>query len=326
MIGMSKQQLHGKRLCDVLPSYRSNGIFDDLVKVAHGGGVHEAEWQSDHPAHRPSAGCTARWWRSKAAWWRSCATSPSASWPKQRIRHMAHHDDLTGLPNRSLIRDRLDQAIRHAAPQRPLRGAWPSSTSTASSWSTTALATMPATSCSRWSARAWPAACGATTRWARFGGDEFVIILADQPDDPMALAPVLEKIRQAVNEPVLLEGQEVQVSCSMGVVMYPRDGDDPNTLMMNADAAMYRAKELGKNNFQFYAREMNASVEEKLVLLEGLRNALDDAASSSLLYQPKVDLRTRPHLRRRGADPLAASGARHDLAAALHRRWPRKAA
>jgi len=123
----------------------------------------------------------------------------------------------------------------------------------------------------------------------RFGGDEFVIILADQPDSPLSLTPVLEKIRQSVNEPILLDGQEVQVSCSMGVVMYPRDGDDPNTLMMNADAAMYRAKDLGSNNFQFYTREMNASVEEKLMLLEGLRNALE-VGQFHLLYQPKVDL------------------------------------
>jgi EAL domain-containing protein (putative c-di-GMP-specific phosphodiesterase class I) len=90
---------------------------------------------------------------------------------------------------------------------------------------------------------------------------------------------------------VLLDGQEVQVSCSMGVVMYPRDGGDPNTLMMNADAAMYRSKEMGKNTFQFYTREMNASVEQKLVLLEGLRGALDEG-QFHLLYQPKVDLRT----------------------------------
>jgi EAL domain-containing protein (putative c-di-GMP-specific phosphodiesterase class I) len=98
--------------------------------------------------------------------------------------------------------------------------------------------------------------------------------------------------------------QAVQVSCSMGVVIYPRDGDDPKTLMMNADAAMYRAKDLGSNNFQFYTREMNASVEEKLMLLEGLRKAFDatqggdspavpaPAGRFFLMYQPKVDLRT----------------------------------
>ncbi len=135
---------------------------------------------------------------------------------------------------------------------------------------------------------------------ARFGGDEFVILLPDQGQgqDPKALAPLLEKIRVAVTEPVQVAGQAVQVSCSMGVVMYPRDGLDASALLMNADAAMYRAKDLGSNNFQFYAREMNASVEEKLVLLDGLRQAVqatvDGAGENSfyLLYQPKVDLKS----------------------------------
>jgi EAL domain-containing protein (putative c-di-GMP-specific phosphodiesterase class I) len=148
----------------------------------------------------------------------------------------------------------------------------------------------------------------------RLGGDEFVILLPEAGENPLALTPVLEKIRQAVTEPVQIGDQSVRVSCSMGVVVYPRDGADPKTLMMNADAAMYRAKELGSNNFQFYTREMNASVEEKLALLEGLRMALDatladdvkdddtqaaDAPAAGppagrfhLLYQPKVDLRT----------------------------------
>jgi EAL domain-containing protein (putative c-di-GMP-specific phosphodiesterase class I) len=150
-----------------------------------------------------------------------------------------------------------------------------------------------------------------TDTLGRLGGDEFVILLPDAGDCPLGLTPVLEKIRQAVTEPVQIGDQAVRVSCSMGVVVYPRDGDDPKTLMMNADAAMYRAKELGSNNFQFYTREMNASVEEKLVLLEGMRRALDatladdavddpDAVPAAyspagrfhLVYQPKVDLRT----------------------------------
>jgi predicted signal transduction protein with EAL and GGDEF domain len=131
----------------------------------------------------------------------------------------------------------------------------------------------------------------------RFGGDEFVIVLSDLADDPQAVTPTLEKVRQAVCEPVLVADQVVQVSCSIGVAMYPRDGLDVAALMMNADAAMYRAKELGSNNFQFYAPEMNARLEEKLVLLDGLRNAIDSLDEGgepqfTLLYQPKVDLAT----------------------------------
>ena len=90
-------------------------------------------------------------------------------------------------------------------------------------------------------------------------------------------------VLSAHTDVVPVDGQAVQVGCSMGVVMYPRDGDDPKTLMMNADAAMYRAKELGKNNCQFYAQEMNASLEEKLALMEGLRRAVDELSQSVIM-------------------------------------------
>ena len=289
MTGISKHKLHGQKLCTVMPSCRANGIFDDLVKVAILGGVHEAEWQSDHPA------VAQRWLHRQVVQVEGGVVAivrdiTERKLSEERIRHMAHHDELTGLPNRSLIRDRLDQAIRHARRNGrclavafiDLDGFKLVNDGLGHNAGDDLLKVVGArmASCMR-----------RDDMLGRFGGDEFVVILADQPDDPMSVAPVLEKIRQCVNEPILLTGQEVQVGCSMGVVMYPRDGDDPTTLMMNADAAMYRAKELGKNAFQFYAREMNASVEEKLVLLEGLRNALE-CRQFSLLYQPKVDLRT----------------------------------
>jgi len=124
----------------------------------------------------------------------------------------------------------------------------------------------------------------------RFGGDEFVLVL-NEPRHSERAAPVLERVREAVLQSITLSGQEVQVSCSIGVAVYPNDGADAETLLMHADAAMYRAKDLGKNNCQFYTREMNACIEEKLVLLEGLRSALDDG-QFRLEYQPKVDLHT----------------------------------
>jgi diguanylate cyclase (GGDEF)-like protein len=134
---------------------------------------------------------------------------------------------------------------------------------------------------------------------ARFGGDEFVLLLPGIGPDPQALAPLLDKLRHAVQEPVQVAGQSVRVSCSMGVVMYPRDGHDADTLLMNADAAMYRAKDGGRNNYQFYSREMNARGEENLALLDGLRRALDTTLRGtpgehgfSLVYQPKIELAT----------------------------------
>jgi diguanylate cyclase (GGDEF)-like protein/PAS domain S-box-containing protein len=289
LTGLDRDTLIGTTLLTILPSYRDNGIFDDIVKATQAGGMREAEWRGSTPRTRDI------WMHRQVvpvedgvvAIVRDITERKVA---EQRIRHMAQHDDLTGLPNRSLIRDRLDHAIGHAKRKRRC----------------VAVAFIDLDSFKlvndglghnagdellKVVAARMQGCVRRQDTLGRFGGDEFVIILSDLDDNPLAITPVLEKVRQAVTEPVLLGGQEVQVSCSMGVVMYPRDGEEPNSLMMNADAAMYRAKEMGKNTFQFYTREMNASLEEKLVLLEGLRNALDEQ-QFSLLYQPKVDLRS----------------------------------
>ncbi len=286
---MSKNDMRGKSLSEVLPAYLSNGIFDDLVRVTLVGGVHEAEWQAVDLPHRE------QWLHRQVVGVEGGVVAivrdiTERKLTEQRIRHIAHHDDLTGLPNRSLIRDRLDQAILHAQ-RRERSVAVAFIDLDGFKLVNDGLGHNAGDELLKVVGKRMQECLRREDTLGRFGGDEFVIILADQADNPSALAPVLEKIRQAVHEPVLLEGQEVQVSCSMGVVMYPRDGGDPNTLMMNADAAMYRAKDMGKNTFQFYTREMNASVEQKLVLLEGLRGALDDG-QFHLLYQPKVDLRT----------------------------------
>jgi len=289
LAGRSGADLIGATMLSLMPGYRDNGIFDDLVDVVRFGSMREAEWCCETELNRD------RWLHRQVVAVEGGVVAivrdiTERKLAEQRIHHMAHHDDLTGLPNRSLIRERLDQAIVQA--QRDGR--------------CVAVAFIDLDSFKLVNdglghnagdellkvvgARMQNCVRGNDTV-GRFGGDEFIILLTDLGDDALAIAPRLETICQAVTRPVLLGGQEVQVSCSMGVVMYPRDGEDPNTLMMNADAAMYRAKDMGNNNFQFYTREMNASVEEKLVLLEGLRNALD-AQQLSLLYQPKVDLRS----------------------------------
>jgi diguanylate cyclase (GGDEF)-like protein len=215
-----------------------------------------------------------------------------------RIRHLAHHDDLTGLPNRSLLRERLEQAIGAAASDGGAVGlafidldGFKLVNDALGHNAGDALLKVVGARMAR--------CLGAGDTLARFGGDELVILLPALAGEPASIAPLLERVRQAVTEPVLVEGQEVQVSCSIGVTFYPRDGVDANALMMHADVAMYRAKELGNDNVQFYASEMNASIDEKLVLLEGLRDALDTCAADhagpcqfELLYQPKVDLRT----------------------------------
>ena len=295
--GLPKADVVGRLLGDVLPVYRDNGIFADLKQVVLTGVPSETEWQGERTApHR-------RWLQRQVVAVENGVVAivrdiTERKNTEKRIFHMAHHDELTGLPNRLLIRERLERAILDAARARAgvavafidLDGFKLVNDGLGHNAGDELLKIV--------GARMQACMRGDDTL-GRFGGDEFVLVLPDSGADPLAAAPLLEKVRQAVNEPVLLGGHAVQVSCSMGVVMYPRDGGDANTLMMNADAAMYRAKELGNDNVQFYAREMNASVEEKLVLLDGLRNALDTTlglrggpAELYLLYQPKIDLRT----------------------------------
>ncbi|MGZ3181338.1 MAG: bifunctional diguanylate cyclase/phosphodiesterase [Telluria sp.] len=289
MTGLDKQRIRGRTLLDVAPQCKQNGLFDDLVCAMLDGGVHEAEWENDIPGVQP------QWLHRQVVAVEGGVVAivrdiTERKRSEERILHMAHHDELTGLPNRSLLRDRLDQAILHARRKDravavvfiDLDGFKLVNDGLGHTAGDELLKIVGARmgQCIR-----------RDDTLGRFGGDEFVIILTDLPHDPLTITPVLECVRQSVAEPALVEGQQVQVSASMGVVLYPRDGDDPTTLMMNADAAMYRAKELGANNFQFYTREMNASVEEKLVLLDGLRTAVD-AGQFSLLYQPRVDLRT----------------------------------
>jgi len=303
LTGYTRDLMRGRLLSALMPAYMENGIFEELAHVARHGGVTEGEWQAVTP---PAAG---RWLQRQVVQVENgvVATVRDITGRKlseDRIRHLAHHDELTGLPNRTLIRDRLEQAVGDA--QRSggclalafvdLDGFKLVNDGLGHNAGDELLQVVAGRmqGCMR---------PGDTL--GRLGGDEFVILLPEVSDSAQALTPLLERIRDAVGEPVLVDGQAVQVGCSMGVVMYPRDGDDPKTLMMNADAAMYRAKDLGKHNFQFYTREMNASLEEKLILLEGLRKALDATLAAEagtglkaddygfhLLYQPKIDLRS----------------------------------
>ncbi|TXF97383.1 bifunctional diguanylate cyclase/phosphodiesterase [Massilia arenae] len=297
LTGLRKEQLAGQRMSVMLPGAFSAGIFADLAAVALDGVTHETEWLAR------SLPQGERWLYRQAVAVEDGVVVivrdvTERRLAEGRIRHLAHHDDLTGLPNRSLLRERLDGAIATAAGDGSAVGlafidldGFKLVNDALGHNAGDALLKVVGARMAR--------CLGAGDTLARFGGDEFVILLPALSGEPAAIAPLLEQVREAVTEPVLVEGQEVQVSCSIGVTFYPRDGIDANALMMHADVAMYRAKELGNDNVQFYASEMNASIDEKLGLLEGLRAALDScqdddagACQFELLYQPKVDLRS----------------------------------
>jgi diguanylate cyclase (GGDEF)-like protein len=210
---------------------------------------------------------------------------------EERIRHMAHHDELTGLPNRALLRDRLAQALLRA--ERQERGVTVAfidldnfklindSLGHTAGDELLQIVSARLLHCVR-----------ATDTVVRLGGDEFVAVLADLPRTADAVTPTLQRIIDTISRPVALGGRDVQVSCSMGLATYPADGASADDLLTNADAAMYRAKEMGRNNFQFYQAEMNGSRHQRLALQEGLRHAVA-RNELFLVYQPQVDLRSR---------------------------------
>src|SRR5205814_3468300 len=124
----------------------------------------------------------------------------------------------------------------------------------------------------------------------RVGGDEFVLILNDQSNEEVIFR-AMQRISAKVAEPLSIDGKEMYVTCSAGISLYPQDGRDVDTLLKNADAAMYRAKEHGRSNFQFYTSEMNERVSDRLALEHALRRALE-RKEFMLHYQQKVDLRS----------------------------------
>ncbi len=125
---------------------------------------------------------------------------------------------------------------------------------------------------------------------ARLGGDEFVVLLPNIPD-PQQVAPVADKILAACGKPFTLAGQEFRVTVSIGITLFPKDGDDEQTLMKNADMAMYHAKELGKNNFQYFSESLNTDSLERLTLESSLRHALE-RNEFRLFYQPKRSMKS----------------------------------
>jgi len=125
----------------------------------------------------------------------------------------------------------------------------------------------------------------------RLGGDEFILIFADQSDNKGDISAALHRLREQISLPIVIGQHTLQVSYSMGLARYPGDGENSDTLLMHADAAMYKAKELGRNTYCFYTPELNSENHEKIALQEALRQALAEQ-QLFLVYQPKVDLST----------------------------------
>lgn len=205
---------------------------------------------------------------------------------EERIRHIAHHDNLTGLPNRLHLSVALEQSLALAKREQ------------------TGLALM-FIDLDRFkiindtlghnigdlllieASRRLQGCVRESDVVARLGGDEFVVLLDATGVAMDAAASVAHKILNSLGRPYTIEGNTLHSTPSIGISIYPVDGRDAETLMKHADTAMYHAKELGRNNAQFFTAAMNAAADERMVLERELRQALQEG-HFELFYQPKV--------------------------------------
>lgn len=206
-----------------------------------------------------------------------------------QLEYHARHDVLTGLANRALLHERLNQTIAYAA--RAGHPIWVVfidldrfkmvNDSLGHKAGDSALLTI---------AQRLEQAVRESDTVARLGGDEFVVVLPERMGEHLA-GGVIQRVMEAVARPLQVDGHSFVLGCSAGVAVYPTDGADAETLIRNADIAMYRAKETGRNNFQFYTAAMNERLLERLRLETDLRAAL---AHEELVlhYQPQIDLRS----------------------------------
>jgi diguanylate cyclase (GGDEF)-like protein/PAS domain S-box-containing protein len=209
---------------------------------------------------------------------------------QDRLERLAQFDSLTGLPNRQLFHDRLLKTMAHAR-----RGGSPMAVlfidldrfklvnDTQGHSAGDKLLQEAATrllQCVR---------AGDTV--GRFGGDEFGAIVTDlaKPGDAGVVA---QKVLDALTQPFKLDAHDTYVSASIGITLFPADGDNPEALVMNADTAMYRAKEQGRNTYQYFTREMNERALARVHIEAALRRAIEHK-EFLIHYQPKVDLRMR---------------------------------
>ncbi|WP_226405090.1 EAL domain-containing protein [Ferribacterium limneticum] len=204
-----------------------------------------------------------------------------------KMAHLAQHDFLTGLPNRVLLTERLSRAIGQAR-RHSKRVAMMFIDLDYFKHINDSLGHAVGDLLLQMVAERLKLCVRDTDTVCRQGGDEFVILLTEIEQAPDA-APVAEKILAAFAEPCLICGNELHVTLSIGISIYPDDGQDADDVMKNADTAMYHAKANGRNNYQFFTAEMNTLAVRRLFIEGNLRRALKQG-EFQLYYQPKIDL------------------------------------
>ena len=209
---------------------------------------------------------------------------------QEQLRFLAHHDVLTELPNRVLLMDRLALAISRADRHNEMMAVFFMDLDRFKNINDTYGHNI-GDKFLRVVAKCINEEIRDTDTVARFGGDEFAVILEDVHHIE-GVAHIAEKLLKTLARPYKIDQREFFVTTSIGISIFPDDAADAQSLLKNADAAMYRAKELGRNNYQFYSKDLSTIALERLTLENDLRHALENE-EFLLHYQPQIDLKTR---------------------------------
>jgi len=208
---------------------------------------------------------------------------------EERLRYLVHYDSLTGLPNRELLKDRLTLAMQKQKRSEKLVAIMLFDMDNFKLVNDT-LGHIAGDGMLRLVAERLRSIIRTSDTLSRLGGDEFCLLL-DDVENVNFISSMAQKILSSFEKPFIVEAQQLFMTVSIGISIYPENAADVQTLIKRADTAMYRAKDSGKNTYKFFTDQMDKNSYERLMIEGDLRRALDDG-ELELYYQPKVELCT----------------------------------
>jgi diguanylate cyclase (GGDEF)-like protein/PAS domain S-box-containing protein len=288
ILGITEAELLGRKLADIAPFRSIRAAAGAIGEIRKAGYLKLGDWVVE-----PVGGSlfdvevigTLYWDRGQEVVQLNFRDVRERKEAEARIRHLAHHDALTGLPNRTLLADRLGVAIAHARRNRGKVGVlmldldhFKTINDSLGHHIGDELLEAVASRL-----RACLRQCDTA---ARLGGDEFVIALSDVKTSQDA-ETVAEKVLQAIQEPFQIEGRNLHVGTSIGISIFPGDGEDAGALLQAADTAMYSAKGEGRGGYRVYSRELSTAAQRWHTLSNDVHGALA-RGEFSIHYQPQI--------------------------------------